>query len=842
MRSDSNPKEELKAILYSDYEVRKNASPIITEGTGKWLLGHSSFEGWRTDETASVLWVTADPGCGKSTLCRSLVDSDWVLSDTRSDQLVCYYFFVSDHNDDRAHMTALCAMLHQVYEKKRTSDLIKHALQTYETARSGLKNSFSKLWKILQTTAAAAGQIICVIDGLDECKPAARSELLNAIANLQSQNEQDDPPFLKFLLTSSRQPSIEKGLQSMFENSSCLHIRGEEAMSSIQSDIDIFIDAKINQLVEQLSRQYGSYQEYKNWGKFMKRKLKGKGPRSYIFPSLVIKDLDSSGHFELDRLRRFADEIPSDLDQAYARILVGIIRPDQQDAMLLFHIVTGRGRAMSLRETKIALGIAHEIKKQSAKLSQSTLRDFDEGAFENELRTISRGFIRTAESMVYLIHATAKDYLIQGDSELDLPSDGTPQPWRHCLNTIKSHELLAEVCIRFLIQDGVAMQIPRFKEVEARVVQATTHHPFLDYAARYWAFHFREASFPRGLAACALQLCQVQSKKIPLWFWINWQKSPSRNSIVYPTEFNMLTVASCLGLTTTVDTFLADGKYNFEPDELGQALLWAADSGHEDTVHLSLENGADVNFKGDAAWTPLTHAAAKGHIDVVRRLSQHMDADAVDAELGEAAFWGHADVVQHLAGIASDKGKNEALGRAARAGSLDALHVLLQCGADIHYQGEPFNVTALGWAVDGGGQLETAKVLVSRSADFNQKDDLGNTPLSDVAEGQHREVLELFLQFGADPSSIGDPESREFALQVQSDMVKAAENTTFRPEDGDDDELNYDDDGDHDGDYREYMSGENDTEEKYDNGGDGGTDDEGSGYGSDDDRNVRTLW
>ncbi|KAJ5475329.1 hypothetical protein N7539_008395 [Penicillium diatomitis] len=64
---------------------------------------------WLESSANDLLWVTADPGCGKSVLSRSLVED--FLKDSTSDVTVCYFFFKDSDKPDRLNK-ALCSVLH----------------------------------------------------------------------------------------------------------------------------------------------------------------------------------------------------------------------------------------------------------------------------------------------------------------------------------------------------------------------------------------------------------------------------------------------------------------------------------------------------------------------------------------------------------------------------------------------------------------------------------------------------------------------------------------------------------------------------------------------------------
>lgn len=56
----------------SNYEMHKNRNPDRVKETCKWFLEHPNFKQWFENEDSSLLWVSADPGCGKSVLSKSL--------------------------------------------------------------------------------------------------------------------------------------------------------------------------------------------------------------------------------------------------------------------------------------------------------------------------------------------------------------------------------------------------------------------------------------------------------------------------------------------------------------------------------------------------------------------------------------------------------------------------------------------------------------------------------------------------------------------------------------------------------------------------------------------------
>lgn len=119
-----------RALKTSSYEDFKDRNPYRVDGTCRWVLTHPQFHRWRQSEHDDLLWISADPGCGKSVLARSLVDHDL---HEKGQTVVCYFFFKDNEKQDSL-ATAMCAILHQLFDQR--PDLIRYAIPTWD--RNGL--------------------------------------------------------------------------------------------------------------------------------------------------------------------------------------------------------------------------------------------------------------------------------------------------------------------------------------------------------------------------------------------------------------------------------------------------------------------------------------------------------------------------------------------------------------------------------------------------------------------------------------------------------------------------------------------------------------------------------
>ena len=96
----------------SDYESFKDdLNPERTPNTCEWFLQHAQYRQWHDSDHDDLLWLSADPGCGKSVLSKVLVDEGLATGKCG----LTLHFFFKDNADQSSAATAMCALLHQLF-------------------------------------------------------------------------------------------------------------------------------------------------------------------------------------------------------------------------------------------------------------------------------------------------------------------------------------------------------------------------------------------------------------------------------------------------------------------------------------------------------------------------------------------------------------------------------------------------------------------------------------------------------------------------------------------------------------------------------------------------------
>ncbi len=407
----------------SDYRWYKDRVEERFPGTCRWCTSHPIYKAW-LESQSGILLVSADPGCGKSVLARYLTDH--VLHQSAT---VLYFFFKD--GDQNTVKQMLCALLHQLFEQRL--DLIGPAMEQYRKNGSRLADMPTVLWDILMASSSqpAAGQIICIVDALDEC---LEEELRSLAATLSTRFwHENRHAGLKFLLTARPYENVTSRLRELETKVPTIRLRGEDEGETIACEINAVIQGRITQLAreKQLSAALENH---------IRQRMTGIPHRTYLWMHLVFDYLQTN---IIKKTTRGVDavitKLPESVEEAYAKILSRcqtIHQPEVRKALL---IVVGAKRPLQLREFNTAINITP---------SCAVLGDIDleeDRDFKQRIRDWCGLFLSVYEDRVYLLHQTAKEFLLTSeDTSQFRPS------WLRPFCEYETETLLAETCIAFL--------------------------------------------------------------------------------------------------------------------------------------------------------------------------------------------------------------------------------------------------------------------------------------------------------------------------------------------------------------------------------------------------------
>jgi NACHT domain len=578
------PRECLCTLYTSDYESHKERNPERVPGTCEWFLKNENYKNWRQERISSLLWVSANPGCGKSVLASFLVDE---LSSPESQSTlsatICHFFFKDDNDQQKNAAFALCALLHQLFTKKKS--LISHAMLDFENKGHKFTEEFGTLWDIFTNavTDINCGNVICVIDGLDECEEPTRTSLIRSLIKFYSKDSdrRSTNSFLKFIVTSRPYSSIERE----FNKHPTIRLKAEDKTNEINADIVRVIRSK----VESIGNDKGLSIAVRT---SLKERLIENADQTFLWVSLVLEMIEESARASRKALDDIISEIPSTLDAIYEKILQK--SSNHKDARKLLQIVVAAARPLTLREINIAFSLTPSVK------SHKELDPELEPSIESTVKGLCGLFIRVINSKVYLVHLTAREFLIKKPNTNATKSEARYNPrsqiehrWKQSVDPIESNFILANICVHYLLFED--FETDPLEKI-CRVGVYTTKYGFLDYTANHWAVHFREARIAdkSELLETALKLYNTNSNRFLTWFQIYWYKTEFSPKPRFTQDWNNLMIASYFGHEVVVRRLLGETDVNTKGSTYGSALNAAAFGKHHNVVEALLYEGAYV--------------------------------------------------------------------------------------------------------------------------------------------------------------------------------------------------------------------------------------------------------
>lgn len=640
-------KKRLLQKLYTcPYRDRKDRNPRRVEGTCEWFTSHALFQDWKQSSKASLLWVSADPGCGKSVLARYLADE--VLSST-NERTTCYFFFKDDFEDQKLTTSALCAVLRQLFAQQPNT-LSDEIMATFEENGETSLTSFQDLWDMLLSAVASCrggeGEIVCIFDALDECEESGRHRLIEAISDFYS-SKTANTPVLKILITSRPYLDIKRGFSKLERRRGLtIHLSGEtqEEADKIACEIDMVIKSRVNDTGSMLDL---SQQEQD----VLLEELTRVQNRTYLWVHLIFDDIKNSILNTPGNIRSMVRQLPKTVDDAYDKIL-----SKSRDASLakkLLSIIVAAKTPLSLREMALALAI------RSVHRSFDDLELVPEARFKQDIRELCGLFVIVVDSKIYLLHQTAREFLVSPLSP-GLPPAGvssTSSQWRSQFDLEECNCILAEICMwRLSFSDFDSAGLRKVGERVPYIAMRT----LLGYAAQYWGDHYREGAGKNRDWAIMVATKYYPPVVTTSSAWFTIYLALTQRGI--PKKCTSLLVASYFGLSVVVELLIESDDANLETKDTHcrrPPLSWACLNNHGVVVQQLLEAGADVSVKDRFGKAPLHVAAENGHETVVEQLlDAGADPNTLDMHkrtpLHRATLEGYSVIVQRLLKAGAD--------------------------------------------------------------------------------------------------------------------------------------------------------------------------------------------
>ncbi|KAL2816638.1 hypothetical protein BDW59DRAFT_136665 [Aspergillus cavernicola] len=631
----------LDALLLTRPEVDRSSLIALkgrrVDGTCEWLIRHPSYQEWLEGTDPPLLWISGGPGKGKTMLAIYITEELQPVVD--SAQGVLLYYFCS--NRDKNRNTAVTIMRGVIHQWLSIHPHLAQHIQNYfdgsETTKYTI-SSFICLWKLFLILLHQSGscQVVCVLDGLDECEEESLKQLLDVLGEYFLESEKPRA-CLKVILLSRPQPGPLESKLRRFRR-----IKLDDSDMEVGKDVEKYILAKVAELASEKTLSEDRLLQ-------VRQALMASADGTFLWVGFVADELKGRSWLKINDILR---GVPKGLGGIYRRLLHQV--EDKEKLVPILQWVVLAARPMTVDE----LAVAAEIKASDALTPAEILKD----------RLASCGLlVKINGDVVNLVHESAREFF-QSDQ---VNVEGIKI--FHMNHT--THRTLMRTCLA-LIEGSY--------KSPGSISNASLHNTLLTYASLYWPEHFRHAFNPvEARSEFSRQFFRAESPVREDWWRFYWDQEQYGGA---PPSFTLMHLAAYFGNLAWAKMLLkhyaSDGipfrRHTSRKDSYGRTpLFWAATRGHRDVVELLLDHGANINSKDRSKLTALHIAVTGEHKDVVSLLLDR------SARIEDKASYGDTPLI-----------------RAIQANSKDIVKLLLEHGARVDGLPTPPGVASLRGPMD----------------------------------------------------------------------------------------------------------------------------------------------
>jgi len=361
--------------------IEANKGGLLREAY-RWVLETSDFQQWRTSQHSRLLWIKGDPGKGKTMLLCGIADE---LQNSLAKSALLSYFFCQATDSRINRATAVLRGLIYLLVDQQPS-LVSHVQTSYDKAGKALfedANAWVALTKIFSSILQDPSlyDTYLIVDALDECV-VDLPRLLDFIAQTSSVF-----PHVKWVVSSRNWPEIEKKLDTAMQKQSlCLELNTD----SVSTAVATFIQNKVHDL--------GEKNKYKSETQaVIQQHLSLNAHGTFLWVALVCQELSNlSGWRAVQKL----EALPPGLNTLYQRMLDQIIASEDSElCMSVLAVISTVYRPITIEELVTLVKMPNGLDGEYEALA--------------EIIGYCRSFLVIRERTIFLVHQSAKDFLIE---------------------------------------------------------------------------------------------------------------------------------------------------------------------------------------------------------------------------------------------------------------------------------------------------------------------------------------------------------------------------------------------------------------------------------------------
>jgi ankyrin repeat domain-containing protein 50 len=408
-----------------DYEAYLRQAPRKFPGTLQWFDQHETYRAWIDAISSQMLMIYGPAGCGKTVIARSLMDDLQSLSESRPRPN--FFFCNAASPTQRTAQGILTGLINQCLTWHPS--LAFKIAQPYFRERAQSRHQWDPETLLELFKALVSVGICCfvLLDGLDECDDHSQIFILENFQQRLLPCALSGFP-LKVIVTCRRTFAIKKALST---HPLCLEIALDQCHGNISSDLSLVIHAKVSKFTELYD--IGSQPR-----EDIAKSLKDKADGNFLWATLADDLMNSESTITLDGIELLLNSIPSGLTGIYNKILESIDSRRYQDANMALKWIVLAAQPMKVDELSLALALG------STRREIKDMANFQFLNVELELLKILGPLVKIVNDEVYLVHNSAKDFLLGCAFE---SGKGKAEPFIQIVPQ-RDHALLAQACLR----------------------------------------------------------------------------------------------------------------------------------------------------------------------------------------------------------------------------------------------------------------------------------------------------------------------------------------------------------------------------------------------------------
>ncbi|UKZ72225.1 uncharacterized protein TrAtP1_013166 [Trichoderma atroviride] len=434
---------------FLDKKRIENTNGGLLKDSYVWILSNADFTQWRNNPDGGLLWIKGDPGKGKTMLICGLID------ELQADDRTQSYYFFCQASDPRLNSATkvLCNLVYSI--ACQDQEALSVVMEKYKHAGRELFHN-ANTWTVLSQMLTQILQKVnlennvFIIDGLDECITDLPL-LLDFIAGAPALS------MTKWIVSSRNWSNIEERLNT---SSKKLLLSLELNEQSVSHAVQVYIKHKVDQLAALKKLDEHSRDDVEAY-------LSANANETFLWVALVCKELFKWG-VKKRHLRDMMKTFPPELGPLYMRMMAQVCESQDADICVqVLELISLTYRPISVVELASLVKIPDDND------------DLDE---MRDVIATCGSFLVLKDDMVYFIHQSAKDFLLNNTSN-QIFTRGVAR---------KHHDIFSG-SIQILSQ-GLRRDIYKLRHPGA-LPSVPNPDPLapLQYACVYWVDHLRDA-------------------------------------------------------------------------------------------------------------------------------------------------------------------------------------------------------------------------------------------------------------------------------------------------------------------------------------------------------------